>query len=91
MIAYGQIRVTITCAAVLSASTARNPGPIVLRKQEVCTKLPHRLSLEVASPGVVREMLGHTNMGQTMDTYLVSCPTCSRRPPSVERDPNSSE
>jgi 4-hydroxy-3-methylbut-2-en-1-yl diphosphate synthase IspG/GcpE len=58
---------------------------------EVCTKLPHRLSLEVASPRVVREMLKHTNIGQTMDTYLVSCPTCSRRPPSVERDPNSSE
>jgi integrase len=31
--------------------------------------LSHRRSLEVAPVGVVHEILGHTNIRQTMDTY----------------------
>ncbi len=30
--------------------------------------LSHRRSSEVASPGVVQEILGHANIRQTMDT-----------------------
>ena len=32
--------------------------------------LSHRRSSEVASIGVVQEMLGHSNIRQTMDTYF---------------------
>ena len=41
--------------------------------------MSHRRSLEIASTGVIQEMLGHANIRQTMDTYSHVLPTMQQQ------------